>query len=93
MTDAGILSFERASRQLRGAASERDRKGRIRDRWNEARRRAWNGTVYEADVGMFGADALMKERAPLYRLKGLTVILRDGALSFIEPAPAQAAFA
>lgn len=91
MTEASVVSFERACRELRGPAVERERKGRLRDRWLEAKRRAWNGMVHEADVAMFGAAALLAERGPPYQAKGLTVILRDGALDMIEPPNAAAA--
>jgi len=61
VTSADILSFERGCRILRGVDVEADRKARIRALWVEARRRAYNGLVYESDVAMFGLEALKAE--------------------------------
>ena len=66
MTSADILSFERGCRLLRGVDVETDRKARIRDLWIEARRRAYNGQVYQSDVAMFGLEALQQERGPYH---------------------------
>jgi hypothetical protein len=59
---ADVLSFEVATRVMRGPAAEADRKATIRERWREARTRAFHGIVHEADVGLFGIPALMECR-------------------------------
>lgn len=80
-----VLSFERAVRALRGPDIEAERKARIRERWIDARRRAWNGTVSSADVGMFGAEQLLQEIGPHYVDRRLAVFDQHGVISFIEP--------
>lgn len=71
---ADILPFERGMRLLRGVDAETQRKQRIRELWIAARRRAYNGMVYESDVAMFGLPALAAELAGY--LRGRTIYVQ-----------------
>lgn len=59
---ADVLSFEVATRVLRGPPAETERKAKIRERWREARTRAFHGMVHNADIGLFGIPALLECR-------------------------------
>ncbi len=74
VTDADIIPFERGVRLLRGVEAERERKARIRECWVDARRRAFNGIVYESDVGLFGLAALEAELAPYLKGRPMQVM-------------------